>query len=859
MKSKLILPILLLLCNVVYSQKTAYIANYIRDISTVEGKQFTWTKTAQSANFTIIWGDSVGLDPTKASNPDLRFNPVSVLDTMEVIYQRFKNLGFANESAGTKLSQYKIPIVMYGTYGPSGPQGWANGGDVDGIIGAFWIHPKGVQDGHVVAHELVHSLQMQINIDFRKPNNLWYSFMHTSNLFYETHANFMRNIIYPQDAKSWGMDLYGMESWGQWKNAYENYHLLFAIKEEDGINIINRMWLECNKEEYPIETYKRLSNYTQQELNDKMYKYARRMPTFDFPTDGLGKHLRADRSKEMRNVNPTVQTVYTILKKVSNRENQFFASEEIAPEEYGYNIIPLNPINNSCPVIIKFKGHTESNQYAGWRYGFVTSFADGTISRYSETYSSNESAIGFSLLPGESQMYLVVMGAPNAITTDVNHDTWQGYAKRYRFPYDLTVSGANPEGHQAPSKFRSQLKSDGRLHPNGGGWVSSSSVVDNSVFVAPNAMVTGNSRITGNVKVYNTAMIRDATISDNVIVKDNAFITGGNISGNATISGLAFLENSTVYGTALVNMRARVSNYKLHGNIHVGGDVIVYNKSGDCDNGVYFRMTNYYQDNKLACDNRTALHRENTDVNNSIVAFTNAQMNLDCNCSNYPACNACEVTTTAQALETVNGWTYYGVSGGRNFNFAIEHLPSGSGANTNIFQSRVELKSISNCSPGIYTKTYGKDGIGAIGSYWNIVPVSGNPNGWVNIRFFDNSTNNTAVLNWANNFATGDASNKVSPLIYLKTNQALTLSDNFNSQAMGLNIAFVPTVITQTGKYDNQNYVQFNNISNINNSGGTAIVKVVSLTQNDKVGAIRFNAVTKKIEGFTGTAWEPLH
>jgi len=650
MNIRLTLLALLFFSKFVVAQKTAYIPLYIQDVTTVEGSQFTWTKTDQSANFTIIWGDSAGLNPTMASNPNLVFNPMSILDTMEVIYQEFINLGFANDIAGTNLNQYKIPIIMLETFGPTGGTGWAFGGEVDGVIGAFWANPLAMQNGHVAAHELVHSLQSQIVIDFRTPNAIGYAW-NNMGIFWETHANFMRNIIYPQDATASGMDLYAMESWGQWKNTYENYHLLFAIKEEDSINIINQMWKEALDYEYPIASYKRLSNYTQEVLNDKMFKYARRMPTFDFPTDNLGSYLRANRVDNMNNFIPTVQTLYTILKKDSSSQNHYLATEEIAPEEYGYNIIPLNPNDDSCAVIIKFKGHTEINQYAGWRYGFVTSLADGTISRYSETYSSNESVIGFSLLPNESQMYLVVMGAPNSITTDANRDTWKGYPKRYRFPYDLTISGGSPEGHQTSSEFRNHLKSNGHIHTNGGGWVSNFANVSSSVFVAPNAMVMGNSNITGNVKIYNTAMIQNATITNDAIVKDNAFVLGCTISNNAIIGGQAFVENDIIYGNALIDMRARVSNYDLHGNIHVGGDVVVYNDTGDCDNGVYFKMTNYYEDNLLECDNRTELHPNNTNANNLIVPFTNSQMLLNCNCTNYPGCLTLGISETENNIE----------------------------------------------------------------------------------------------------------------------------------------------------------------------------------------------------------------
>lgn len=633
---------LILFCEVNLAQKEVYIPNYLRDTNIVDGKQFSWDKTAESENFIVIWGDSSNLDPLLASNPELRFNPESILDTMEFIFDAFAELGFIQDTFGTNLNQYKVPIIMLNTFGPTGVQGWAFGGDVDGIIGAFWAHPLAMQDGGVAAHEFTHSLQAQVNIDYRAINSLGIVWQN-SGIFWETHANFMRNILYPRAASAVLMDLYGMEAWGQWKNTYENYHLLFAIEEEDGIDIINRMWRESFSEEYPIAAYKRLMGIDQKELNDKMYKYARRMATLDFPLNNIGTFMRENREFHLWNFLPVLQTVHTILKKNPENANHFIAPYELAPEEYGYNIIPLNPIQDSCAVIIKFKGHTDANSFAGWRYGFVTSLSDGTISRYSEIYSAVEDSIAFSLESHETQMYLVVMGAPNEITTSPDNDTWKGYPKHYRFPYELTITGALPEGHQAPTEFRSYLKTNGNIHPNGGGWVASSATVDNSVYVGPYAMVVGNSNLTGEVQILDAAIVQDATISGEVKVKDVAMVLGGNISENAVIGGLAFVENCNIYGNALIDMRARVSNYELHGDIHVGGDVIVYNATGNCDNGVYFRMTNFFADNLLECDQRTEDHPDNVDVNNSINYFPTEDMFFACDCENYPECSPVSV------------------------------------------------------------------------------------------------------------------------------------------------------------------------------------------------------------------------
>lgn len=618
-------------------QKTPYIPNYLLDPQDPNGAQFTWDKTAESDNFTVIWGNTVGTDPLNASDPDLVFNPQAILDTMETIYTAFDALGFLDDAAGTNTYQYKFPVIMLNTWGPDGEIGWAFGGDPDGVMGTFWAHPLAMQNGHVAAHEFTHSLQAQCVIDTRLPTGLGGAW-DNAGIFWETHANFMRSLIYPQDVSAWGMDLHHVEVWGDWKNTYENYPLLMAIMESEGIGMVNRLWREAYAYEYPLQAYKRLSGYEQQEFNDSLYGCVRRMACFDLPYNGLGNWFRQYRAADLNDLLPTVQAVYTIPEPVPGSPLHFTVPVEQAPEEFAYNMIPLHPIPDSCAVIIKFKGHTSANPHAGWRYGFVSANADGTVSRYSPTYSASDGEVVFTLAPGETALYFMVMGAPDTITTNTTNDTWHGYPKHFRFPYELSISGAVPEGSQAPAQFRTQLRTGGSIHANGGGWKQNSANVAPSVYIGPHAYVLGSSQLTGNVRVEGTSVVRDVVMGDQARVEGNAFVTGGSMGDSAVVRGRAFVHNATLEGHALVGMRARVDNYHLHGTIEVGGDVVVYNTAGDCDNGVYYRMTNYYQDNLLECDGRGPSHPANSDVNNTITPFQPAQMIQTCNCGTLPDC-----------------------------------------------------------------------------------------------------------------------------------------------------------------------------------------------------------------------------
>lgn len=651
-----ILFFLLGICTttVAMGQKAVYIPAYLRDTNTVDGKQFSLDKTYQTENFILIWGSTVGTDPANYVDPDLRFNPKSVLDTMEFIYTRFKSLGFMDDSPGTNLSKYKVVIVIYGTWGPDGAQGFANGGDVDGVIGAFWVHPNGIRDGGVAAHEFAHSMQAQNTIDYRNTHGLggsWYN----AGIFWETHANYMRNLIYPNAVGAWGMDVYHLETWGDWKNTYENYQLLMALAISEGPEMVSRLWRESDSFEYPLQTYKRINGYSQARFNDSLYLYARRMACYDFDLYKLGVNFRNARRNDLMYSLQSIHATYNILRRIPGSTDRYEMPIEQAPEEFAYNIIPLHLNPDSCAAIVKFKGHTEANAHAGWRYGFVAAHPDGTVSRYSPTYHENEAEIHFALEGDENALYLVVMGAPfDQITTTDTNNTWFGYPKHFRFPYELSIKGALPEGFQTPENFRAQLKNDGHVHVNGGGWVQNSANVAASVYVGPHAIVLGNSQISGNVRINHTAIVRDATISGNVQILDNAVVTGGNYAENAIVRGHAYVENVQMKGHALIGMRAVVINYKLSGTVEVGGDVIVYNDQGDCDNGVHYRLTNYYDNKFLECDGRTAEHPDNKDVNNTYNLFTESQMKGKCNCANLPDCNTVSSTHMPLAINQLS-------------------------------------------------------------------------------------------------------------------------------------------------------------------------------------------------------------
>ena len=641
MKVNFFLFFILAFNSLLNAQKTAYIPPFLLDPTNVNSNQFSWSKTFQSDNFTLIWGNTVGLDPSTYPDQQLSFNPITVTNYLEAIYTHYKNLGFIIDTIATKkIAQYKVPIIMNNTWGdsPGAIVGFAEAYD-DGFMPIFNIHPIATNGGAVLAHEFAHCLQGLVKLDELSPlNPMGNPFADGAHIFYETHAEFLASTLFPEIVEIRGMDNFTMSMWGDWKNTYRNYPLLQHILLKHGIQRVNDLWFQQLDNEYPIATYKRISNFTQSQLNDDLFEYARRMAVLDFGIWSQKYRLTRNDNTLYQDLQP-IQNRYTILEQGSGA-NHYKVPDSFAPEEYGYNIIPIYPEMNSDCIKIKFKGHTEvDSSSAGWRFGIVASNLDGSLHSYSPTYSNNVEDFVFEVSPDMSQLYLVIMGAPaDYVHQDAEHDTWTGYPKHYRYPYELLMENAVPEGFQDKILFRPYLKTQpGNYHINGGGWVDSSASVAPNVYVNSHACVLGNSNIFGtNIRVEGTAIVRDAQIGNNVHVLNNSVVIGGNAESVSlvTIKENAFIENNTITGSTIIKNRAIVSNYNLSGNIIVGGDVIVY-ATESCDNGVYYNLTNYYANNPLACDNRTESHPSNININQPHIPFTPSQIvfvpGLTCN------------------------------------------------------------------------------------------------------------------------------------------------------------------------------------------------------------------------------------
>ncbi len=572
----------------------------------------------ESENFVVFWGPEVTDAPQDYSDP---FNPEEICSLLEGVYTKYiDSIEFCTDGPETNLGTYKCIIVMNDTWGDGGPSGWAYGSGYDNTVPAMWVAPGATQDGYVISHEFAHGLQYMIPV--QNPGGGFSD--EFSGFFWEAHANYMRSQMYPEMA---GSDMgrwmaTAMYHYSSTRHHYSAFRLLYVIQEVYGINLVNRLWQEAESGEHPLEVLKKLQAWDQSELNDFIYEYAKREVAFDY-LEPFGGHIREEYDRiKSREHPPSFWRRYTIAERVEDgAPGRYIVQDESAPQDYGYNIIPLYPENAEEPVKVKFKGHIQANNTAGWRYGFVALDAQGEVSTYSEVNASEEKEVSYTMSGGDESLYFVVQGAPTQHTSYVWEPGWPAIK---RYPYEINIRNAAPEGHQ--ESFRDDIINnvDGSFHPNGGGFVASTADVSSSVYVGEDAVVVGYSVVSGDVRIEDNAWVNNADLQDSSVIRENAKIDGGSYSGNAVVEGNALLFNTTVSGNAHVQDNAMCWNSAFDGTAVVGGD----SEIAEASEGVYLQVPHANNGRELN-DGAGWDDPSNQDVNNDIYVFDDKEMEFE--------------------------------------------------------------------------------------------------------------------------------------------------------------------------------------------------------------------------------------
>lgn len=611
-------------------QKTVFIPSEWDD----RGIPYSMDRSYESDNFIIFWGEKAGVNPQNAP-AEISFDPSETAAILEDIFTWYvEDVNFIPADHGN-FALYKFIIVINETWNvlPDGSEiftGWAFGGSYESTIGAMWIHPKALNN-FTLAHEFTHSMQNMAWIDYPGHGFINHDYVGS---FWETHANFMALQKNPEQLENTDPARFLSTQHFYWSSArhhYTNWMFLQYIHDIDGMEFINRLWRESDIGEHPLQTLKRLKGIGQDGLNDLFAAYAMRNVTFDYSN---GKEIRYSLKYDVDSRYITRR--FTIPEEISSVTGRYIVPRHLAPQDYGYNIIRLYPDTDTSGISVTFRIHNNADAGGGGtKTGFVFVKDDGTV-RYSSVYNDDFTA-DFKMGDSESELYMVVTGAP-----DQHHNyAWEpGFPKIYRFPWEMRLEGAKPNGYNDdPSAEYKPLS--GRSHINGGGFTSYTASVSASAYIGPDAVVRDyavvgpGARIEGAAVVMENAVIEGnavvagfAVVGGNANVKGDARIeeyarvnNGAVISGNARIRGSASVFHSTVTDDATVKDNASMWGADLGGTITVGGDAEHF---GSCSSGTYLQIFGL---NGRSCDGSNS-HSLNEDINPDYIPFTDNEMGV---------------------------------------------------------------------------------------------------------------------------------------------------------------------------------------------------------------------------------------
>lgn len=410
-----------------HHEKSIYIPADLRkfDLNDPESK-WSFHRMISTPDIVLFWDKGFGSDISKA--PDLDGNNMKVdlanlLAKLGRFYDFFYNdLRFAKP--GSKADRYKMMVMLDYSL-----EGTAYGGDYDGQIGALWIAPNRVQDSNLncIAHELGHSFQLQITCDGE--GEAW-----GGSGFYEMASQWMLWQVNPEWQKDerFHLDAFAdltHKAFLHIDNIYHSPYVLELWGEKHGLPFIAELFRQGKVGEDPAMTYMRLTGLSQEQFNDEMWHNYARLVNWDI--DRVRDYTRG-----------YTDIWHTDLVDAGGGWKRVAPGN--APENYGFNVIPVDVPAPGKTVTVDFRGeagmkgyYTFNKNKAGWRYGLVAIDSKGDAI-YCDMMKARNGKVSFTT-PAEGgieKLWLVVMGAPTEHWRNVDGPDNPGDAQ---WPYSIKV------------------------------------------------------------------------------------------------------------------------------------------------------------------------------------------------------------------------------------------------------------------------------------------------------------------------------------------------------------------------------------------------------------------------------------
>lgn len=410
---------------VTHQEKSIYIPKDLRDMDLNDPEsKWSFKRMVSTPDVALFWAKGFGNDITQAPDLDghnMKVDLANLMGKLQHFYDFFyKDLAFVKP--GTKADKYKMMVMLDYSL-----EGTAYGGEYDGQIGALWIAPNRVQDKNLncIAHELGHSYQSQISCDGEG-----YSWGGCG--FFEMTSQWMLWQVNPEWQKDerFHLDAFSNLTHKAYLHIDNIYHSPYVIElwgEKHGRPFIAELYRQGQVGEDPVMTYKKLTGLDQEAFNDEMWHNYARLVNWDI--DRVRDYTRG----------------YTDIWH-SNLENAGGGWQRIAkdnaPENYGFNVIPVTVPEAGKTVTVNFRGEagrkgyiTKNKDKAGWRYGLVAVDSEGNA-HYGEMQKAKNGKVTYTA-PADKKidkLWLVVMGAPTEHWRNVDGPDNPGDAQ---WPYSI--------------------------------------------------------------------------------------------------------------------------------------------------------------------------------------------------------------------------------------------------------------------------------------------------------------------------------------------------------------------------------------------------------------------------------------
>lgn len=247
------------------------------------------------------------------------------------------------------------------------------------------------------------------------------------------------------------------------------------------------------------------------------------------------------------------------------------------------------------------------------------------------------------------------------------------------------------------------------------------------------------------------------------------------------------------------------------------------------------------------------------------IGTTNGKLDIIESSAKVPENNLLEVLTDPYIevnelveLKQENGWTYYGkLAEPTEFLFALEKKPTL--GNTVDFSPLITIKNLFEDGEGKnYFEKFKNDTKHlTLGHFWTIKNAP-NLNGFINLRFFIHSDRLNSLQTLGDSFQSNTSSSHNSGIMWLKSKIEI---DNLNNQQKinGFNTGVTPLKNQSFGIYEGLSFIQFNEVTSINNTSGLAtqiiFEKARPSIKNRKKGELYFDKISKKFRGWNGQKW----